>query len=97
MLPCGPSQEDKPEDMGRGPSQKGIEQRRKILAELARRWENMEPELSIAVLAREMGIERNSFYHYLKDLRDLGLVHPSAVLVTPAGYAEIRGQRRLTD
>lgn len=84
--------------MGRGPSQKGIEARQKILAELARRWEEFEPQPSYAELAAELGMSYGVFQHHLRGLRAAGLVQPPPDLwITRAGYLEIRGNTTLTN
>lgn len=80
--------------MGRGPSQKGIEARRRILAELARRWEEFEPQPSYVELAKDLSMGYGGMIGHLRILRDAGLVHPQPDLwITRAGFEEIRGKQ----
>ncbi len=86
MLPCPPSQEDNPEDMGRGPSQEGIEARQRILAELARRWREFESPPSWLGLAADLEMPIGTLRFHVGALQKQGLMHPTGLWITRAGY-----------
>lgn len=78
--------------MGRGPSKKGEEARRRILAELARRYAEFEPQPSYAQLAKDIGMGYGSMIGHVRVLRAAGLIHPQPDLwITRAGFEAIRG------
>lgn len=77
--------------MGRGPSQKGIEARQRILVELARRWEEFEPQPAYARLAMDLDISYSSFLNHVRALRAEGLIHQAPDLwITRLGYQAAR-------
>lgn len=82
--------------MSRGSREDGAKARRAILAELVRRWENMEPELSFAGLAERLGMSETNARHHIRQLREMRYVHPSGLVCTPLGYREIRRDGGLT-
>ena len=82
--------------MGRGPSQKGVEARRRILAELARRWEEVEPPPTWKAMMAAVGMSNGSLEHHLRGLREDGLVHEEALWITRAGLGQIRPSLELT-
>lgn len=67
-----------------------------ILAELVRRWENMEPELSAVALAAHLGIDRTTLRYHVEKLRSSGYVNKEGLVCTALGYREIRGASPLT-
>lgn len=79
--------------MGRGPSAKGKEDQRRIMTELAVRWESMQPPPTLDILADALDLDRTSVYRHVKALRRRGLLHATAMLLSPAGYAEIRAPK----
>lgn len=82
--------------MGRGSREDGAKARRTILAELVRRWENMEPELSAVALAAHLGMDRTSLRYHVRLLRKSGYIHNDGLVCTALGYREIRGISPLT-
>lgn len=60
--------------------------RGQILVELRRRRDAWEPEPSLVELGVIIGKDQQTVFYHLGLLREAGLVHPSAVLVTPKGY-----------
>lgn len=77
--------------MGRGPSKKGEEARRRILAELARRYSEFEPQPSYAQLAAALGMGYGGMIGHVRVLREAGLIHPPPDLwITRAGFEAIR-------
>lgn len=82
--------------MGRGPSKKGIEQRRKILAELARRYLEFEPQPTTMQLSSATGIPRGTLEHHLRMLRKSGMMHPNDLWITRAGFESVESILRLT-
>lgn len=82
--------------MGRGSREDGAKARRMILAELVRRWEEMEPELSYAGLAARLGMSESNVRHHIRKLREMRYVHDDGLVCTVLGYREIRGERHLT-
>lgn len=82
--------------MGRGPSQKGIEQQRKILAELVSRYLEFEPQPTTMQLSEATGIPRGTLEHHLRMLRKSGMVHPNDLWITRAGFDAFQSFLRLT-
>lgn len=76
--------------------ERGRRRRREILEELARRWESFEPAPTEEELATSLGIGRISVRFHAARLREAGLLHPTALWITRAGYIEIRGSDALT-
>ena len=76
--------------MGRRPGEKGIIDQRRILEELATRWSAMQPQPTLDDLGAALDLDRTAVFRHVKKLRRLGLIHASAILITPAGYAEVR-------
>lgn len=65
---------------------RGETTRARILAELRRRRDAWEPELSVRQLASLIGIDLTATRYHLKVLRAAGLVHPEGVAITEAGH-----------
>lgn len=65
---------------------RGEATRARILAELRRRRDAWEPELSVRQLASLIGIDLTATRYHLKVLRAAGLVHPEGVAITEAGH-----------
>lgn len=82
--------------MGKGSRVDGARNRRRILEELVRRWETMQPEPSAVELANLLDLDRTSVRAHVVILRRAGYIHQDGLVVTPAGYREIRGANPLT-
>jgi len=76
---------------GVGEHERGKAARDRILEELVRRWEAFEPTPSEYELAESLGIHRMSVRHHAQRLREVGLLHPTALWPTPEGYRLQRG------
>lgn len=76
--------------MGRGPSQRGIEARQKILAELARRWENMEDLPGWKDLEAVTGLKAATIAYHLRALRQSGYIHQEHLQITKSGYSQVK-------
>lgn len=75
--------------MSRGPSAKGLEARRHILAELARRYSEFEAPPTWIELATSVGMGYGTMQFHVAKLRQDGLIHPSALWITRAGFLDI--------
>lgn len=82
--------------MAKGSREDGIKNRRRILVEMVRRWEEMEPPISAAKLAVLLDLDETTVRHHVIALRRFGYIHPDGLVITPAGYREIRGTNPLT-
>jgi DNA-binding transcriptional ArsR family regulator len=82
--------------MGRGPSKKGEEARRRILAELARRYSEFEPPPTWGELCAALAMSNGSLELHLRGLRSAGLVHERALWITRAGLLSIGPSLGLT-
>lgn len=77
--------------MGRGPSAKGLEARRRILAELGRRYSEFETPPTWIELSQAVGMGYGTMQFHVAKLRQDGLIHPSALWITRAGFMDIGG------
>lgn len=82
--------------MGRGPSKKGIEARQRILAELARRWREVEAPPTWIDMMAALGMSSGNLDWHIRKLRSEGLVHPGALWITRAGLDETDDNQGLT-
>ena len=60
--------------------------RGRILAELRRRRDAWEPEPTLRELGELLGTDNRNVLYHLRLLRAAGMVHLSAILITPKGH-----------
>lgn len=78
--------------MGRPPSEQGKATRRRILAELARRYTEFEVPISVEAMANLLGVRPGTLRFHVDRLRMDGLVHLEALWITRAGFERVNSE-----
>jgi DNA-binding transcriptional MocR family regulator len=83
--------------MGRGPHAQGERTRGRLLADLARRWRDLEPTPSMETVAVALGVSRATVLHHVAVLRERGDIRPDALWPTAQGLRKTGQPFPLTD
>lgn len=78
--------------MGRPPSEQGKTTRRRILAELVRRYLEFEVPISVEAMANLLDVRPGTLRFHVDRLRMEGLVHLEALWITRSGFEKVTAE-----